>query len=155
MDSFRSDKCYGQKKTSITPNIDNLIKKGACFTQTVSSAPVTIPAISCIFTGQYPSKSVIRGGNRLKLNSEIPNFISLLKTCNYSTTAIIPKLLSLSGINDHFDNVIETPGHDGLYDGVGKKILEVFEEKKLHDPWFFYVHLLHHSHFHSFPLQHF
>ena len=142
VDSFRSDKCYGKEKTSITPNLDWLIEKGCCFDQTISSAPVTIPGVSCIFTGQYPSKSVIRGGNRLKLNPKLPNFISLLKNSDYSTTAIIPKLLSLSGVTADFDNVIETPGHDGLYDGVGKKILEVFEEKKLHDPWFFYVHLL-------------
>lgn len=64
-DSFRSDKCYGQKKTSITSNLDNLIKKDVCLTQTISSAPATISAISCIFTGQDPSKSVIRGGNHL------------------------------------------------------------------------------------------
>lgn len=64
VDSFRSDKCYGKEKTSITPNLDWLIEKGCCFDQTISSAPVTIPGVSCIFTGQYPFKSVIRGGNR-------------------------------------------------------------------------------------------
>ena len=27
IDSFRSDKCYNKNKTSVTPNIDSLIKR--------------------------------------------------------------------------------------------------------------------------------
>ncbi|EIJ66141.1 hypothetical protein BD31_I2198, partial [Candidatus Nitrosopumilus salaria BD31] len=33
IDSMRSDKCYGKNKTSITPNIDSLIKQGIYFSQ--------------------------------------------------------------------------------------------------------------------------
>lgn len=142
IDSFRADKCYGKEKTSITPNLDSLIKKGTYFTQTIGSAPVTIPSISCILTGQHPFKSIIRGGNRAKLNPNIPNFVSYLKNSDYYTLAIAPKILSLSGLTNDFDDTIEYPGHNGLYDGVGKTILSVFEEKKLKNPWFFYIHLL-------------
>ena len=142
VDSFRSDKCFGNKKTSITPNLDSLVNKGTIFPQTICSAPVTIPSVSCIFTGQHPFNAIIRGGNRAKLNPDIYNFISNLKSSGYSTTAIVSKLLKLSGLTDDFDQVIETPGHDGLYDGVGEKILSTFEEKKLGIPWFFYIHLL-------------
>jgi len=142
VDSFRADKCYGKEKTSVTPNLDSLIEKGAYFTQAISSAPVTIPAISCILTGQFPFKAIVSGGNRFKLNPNIRNFISHLKTSGYSTVAVLPKILSLSGLTNDFEDIIEYPGHNGLYDGVGKTILTVFEEKKLKNPWFFYVHLI-------------
>ena len=142
IDSFRADKCYGKEKTSVTPNLDSLIEKGTYFTQAISSAPVTIPAISSIMTGRYPFKAIISGGNRFKLNSNIPTFISHLKTSDYYTIAITPKILSLSGLTNDFEDVIEYPGHDGLYDGVGKTILTVFEDKKLKNPWFFYAHLV-------------
>lgn len=142
VDSFRTDKCFGRKKTSITPNLDLLIQNGVYFTQTISCAPVTIPSISSILTGQYPFKSIVRDGKRAKLNPDIHNFISHLKTSGYSTIAIIPKLLSLSGLADDFENINEYPGHDGLYDGIGEKTMSIFRGQKLKSPWFFYVHLL-------------
>ena len=46
IDSLRADKCFGDKKTSITPNLDSLIKNGTYFSQTICSAPVKIQAIS-------------------------------------------------------------------------------------------------------------
>jgi len=142
IDSFRADKFYGKEKTSVTPNLDSLIEKGACFTQAIGSAPVTVPAISCILTGRYPFSAIISGGYRYKLNSNIPNFVSRLKTSGYYTVAVAPKIVSLSGLTNDFEHVIEYPGHNGLYDGVGKTVLTVFEEKKLKNPWFFYIHLV-------------
>jgi len=142
IDSFRADKCYGTKKTSITPNLDSLIEKGTYFTQAIGNAPVTIPNIACILTGRYPFKSIISGGNRFKLNPNVSNIASSLKASNYNTIAITPKILSLSGLTNDFDHIIDYPGHNGLYDGVGKIIFEVFEGKKLKNPWFFYIHLI-------------
>jgi len=142
IDSFRADKFYGKEKTSVTPNLDSLIEKGSCFTQAIGSAPATVPAVSCILTGRYPYKAIISGGNRFKLNSNTPNFVSRLKTCGYNTAAVAPKIVSYSGLINDFEHVIEYPGHDGLYDGVGKTVLTVFEEKKLKNPWFFYIHLV-------------
>ena len=31
IDSFRADKFYGKEKTSVTPNLDSLIKEGVYF----------------------------------------------------------------------------------------------------------------------------
>ena len=33
VDGFRADKCFGDKKTSITPNIDSLIQNGILYIQ--------------------------------------------------------------------------------------------------------------------------
>ena len=54
IDSFRADKFFGDKKTSITPNLDKLICNGVYFSQMVSSAPSSLPAVSSILTGRYP-----------------------------------------------------------------------------------------------------
>ena len=50
IDSLRADKCHGEKKTSVTPNIDSLIENGTYFSQNITAAPSTIPSISSIFT---------------------------------------------------------------------------------------------------------
>ena len=54
IDSFRADKFFGVTKTSITPNLDKLTNEGVYFSQAISSAPASLPAISSIMTGLYP-----------------------------------------------------------------------------------------------------
>ena len=54
IDSLRQDKCLGKSKTSVTPNLDKLIQNGTFFNQIFSTAPVTMPSLSSIFTGLYP-----------------------------------------------------------------------------------------------------
>ena len=71
IDSFRSDKFYGPEKTSFTPNIDKLLKNGVYFSQTISSAPASIPAVSSIFTGLYPFQSLELNNNFYNLKKEI------------------------------------------------------------------------------------
>lgn len=142
VDSFRADKCYGNNKTSVTPNLDSLIEYGVYFLQAISSAPVTTPSISSILTAKFPFKSVMSSGNRFKLNSRIPTFIYYLKNLGYNTTALTPKILSLSGLTNDFTNNFTYPRHDGLNEGVGDQILNVFESEDLKEPWFFYIHLL-------------
>ena len=66
VDSLRSDKCYGQKKTSITPNLDNLIKKGVCFTQTVSSTPAYMESIANWTKSTRTSDDIGIGYNQYK-----------------------------------------------------------------------------------------
>ena len=61
IDSFRSDKCYDENKTSITPNIDSLIKQGIFFSQAISSVASTSSSMGSIFTGMFPFKGSIRG----------------------------------------------------------------------------------------------
>jgi len=42
IDSFRADKCIGDSKISITPNLDNLKNNGVSFSQTISTVATTI-----------------------------------------------------------------------------------------------------------------
>lgn len=142
VDSFRADKCYGKNKTSITPNLDSLIKQGTYFSQAISSAPVSIPSMSSVLTARFPFKAVMSSGNRFKLNSRIPTSVYYLKNLGYNTIALTPEILSLSGLTNDFTNNFTYPQHDGLNEGVGDQILNVFESEDLKEPWFFYIHLL-------------
>ena len=68
IDSLRADKFHGSKKTSVTPNIDNFIKKGAYFSETISSSDVTGICVGNIFTGMFSQKT---GIIQRKFNSKI------------------------------------------------------------------------------------
>ena len=54
LDSVRADKFHGDNKTSVTPNLDALVKKGAYFTQAISSTDATILSLSSFFNSSYP-----------------------------------------------------------------------------------------------------
>jgi len=69
IDGLRADQVYGQTKTSVTPNIDSLIKKGQYFTNTFSSVDGTILSLRTIFHSNFPIKT----GNRTKLTLEKNN----------------------------------------------------------------------------------
>ena len=59
-DSFRSDKFFGNNKTSKTPNLDLLLKNGTYFDQAISTADGTFLTMSSIFNGLYPFITGIR-----------------------------------------------------------------------------------------------
>ena len=71
VDSLRSDKFFGAKKSSLTPTIDKLIENGTYFDQTISSAASTILAVSSLLTGIYPFKLGL-GGTCLLYTSPSP-----------------------------------------------------------------------------------
>src|SRR3954471_3436754 len=57
-DQFRWD-CIGAmglNPMNLTPNLDQMAKRGVLFRQAISNQPVCAPARASIFTGQYPGK---------------------------------------------------------------------------------------------------
>ena len=144
IDSFRSDKFYGNNKTSITPNIDSLIKNGTYFSQTISHAPLTVPSFSSIFTGLYPFESVVRGEkNIFKINPNNITYIENLKDFGYSLYANLPKVFLYLGLEKIFESGIKTyESFENLYGGVGKQIIDRLNSKNLQEPWFYYIHLM-------------
>jgi len=142
IDSFNAEKFFGETKTSITPNLDYLIKNGSYFSKAITVAPTTIPAISSIFTGLYPFQSIKKTGKILKINDEIENYVEKLRDFGYSTHAIVPKIVSLVNLKSLFnDNIEEFDSFATLYDGVEEQILNKIDsdQKK---PWFCYIHLM-------------
>ena len=138
IDSFRADKFHGLEKTSVTPNLDSLIKKGVYFSNTIPSAPSTIPSICSIFTGNWPFKSITKTGVNYELDDKNSNYINRLNDLDYATIALIPKAFANSKITKDFDNSFTFNGGE-LHFGVGKQVIDVLDN--LTTPWFFYVHL--------------
>ena len=68
IDSLRQDKCLGKSKTSVTPTLDKLIRNGIFFNQNISTAPITVPSLSSIFTGLYPFECTTIDNNIFNLN---------------------------------------------------------------------------------------
>ena len=142
IDSFRADKFFGEKKTSITPTLDRLTNSGLYFSQAVSSAPSSLPAISSVLTGLYPFSSLSLQNKVYNLKQEIPTIGQRLYTEGYASYATIPKILTLMNLDNTFRNNIEFYADDlTLYDGVGERILERFDEINSEQPWFYYIHL--------------
>jgi len=141
IDSFRSDKCYGDKKTSVTPNLDKLIENGVYFSQTISSAPASIPAVSSILSGLFPFKSLNLENNVYNLKKNIPTIIEILKNDGYHTIATIPNILKLMNLSHIFNEIVFYDDQLTLYDGIGEKILKKFDDFKTNEPWVYYLHL--------------
>jgi arylsulfatase A-like enzyme len=138
IDSFRADKFYGKNKTSITPNLDSLIKQGIYFTQTINASPASIPAISSVLTAKWPFKAIIKGEKRHQLNRKFPNFVNRFNELEYNTIALTPQIFADSELTTDFNTSLRFEG--GLHDGVGQQIIDILE--KLEKPWFFFAHIL-------------
>ena len=57
IDSLRFDKTFGENKSSVTPNLDSLIRRGTSFTQAICTADHTGVSLGSLFTSLYPFKS--------------------------------------------------------------------------------------------------
>ena len=142
VDSFNTEKFFGNKKTSITPNLDKLIETGTFFSEAITSAPVTLPSISSIFTSKYPFESTTLDNNLFNLNQNIPNFIDELHSNKFSTYAILPEGIMHTNIPKLFHNGIFTyESFATLYDGIGDEIIQKLNSKSMKEPWFYYVEL--------------
>lgn len=141
IDGLRADRCYGEKKSSITPNIDKLIKNGTYFNQTISSGQSTIPSVSSIFTSLHPFESLVPDGNLFKISPKITTYVDTLQDEGYKTFAIVQDTLTHLGFQNIFGNNLVTYDHveKKLWSGLGNEILENLDFIKKHEPWFCYM----------------
>ena len=142
IDNFHAEKCFGETKTSVTPNIDLLIKNGTYFSHAITAAPSTCPSLSSIFTSHYPFESVIRDKKNYVLNPEIENYIANLKNFGYTTYAMVSQSITLYGIVKFFDNVTSYSTNSSVHDGYGDHIIQKLKSNNMDEPWFYYIHLL-------------
>ena len=141
IDSLREDKFVGKSKTSLTPNIEKLVKKGAYFSQAISSADVTGICLGNIFTGMFSQKT---GIIQRRFNSYIKTIFDILKDNNFHLYATVPNLTWFNQLVEKFDEVDTFYSanriQDGLAEGVGEKITKRLSSK-MKEPWIYYVHL--------------
>ena len=141
IDGLRADRCYGEKKSSITPNIDKLIQDGVYFKQTISSGQSTIPSVSSMFTSLHPFESLVPDGNLFKISPKISTYVDKLRDEGYKTFAIVQEPLTHLGFQNIFGDNLVTYNHaeKKLWSGLGNEILEDFNFIKKHEPWFCYM----------------
>lgn len=143
IDGLRADKFYGDIKTSKTPNLDSLIKKGTYFEQTISTADGTFLSLNSIFNAVFPFVTNIR---TRKLVFTDDNYLTNLINFDYHIYGLVPRLTSLKPLTGLFENEnntysAEPPNVLHLQDGLGNQILNMLNSSKMNEPWFYYIHL--------------
>jgi len=142
IDSLRYDKCFGEKKSSITPNIDSLIQTGTIFTNAICHVGSTGSSLASMFTALFPSKTGMSSESYQKLNPNVKSFIHFLQENNYNTHAASPPTIDALGLVDDFENKNSNyDNYESIFSGLGDRIIESFKLKKMKDPWFFYYHI--------------
>ena len=142
IDSFRSDKCFEINRKFKTPNLDNLIKNGVSFTNSITSSNSTGPAWFSWFTGMYPFNTK-KSENYQKIANSTHNYIRDLKKNGYHTFATMPSTAQHLGFTKEFDNEDAAYSiHSRLHTGLGDSILEKIESELFKEPWFYFIHIL-------------
>ena len=142
IDSLRVDKTFGENKSSVTPNLDSLIRKGAYFTQAICTSDQTGSSLGSLFTSLYPFKS---GISYFKFDHDVPNFFNLLQKENYTLHSFVPDLSFFKSLTKNFDkneyyvydkrdNWLQLAG------GLGSRILEKLDQ--INEPCFYFIHLM-------------
>ncbi len=110
IDTLRADHlhCYGDTEIE-TPNIDAVAKNGARFTQAFSPVPITLPAHSVIFTGEYPMATGMHDFSGNKLPASAVTLAEILRENGYTTAAFIGSAVldSRFGLNQGFDTYFD------------------------------------------------
>jgi choline-sulfatase len=140
IDSLRPDHlgCYGNTRRT-SPIIDALAARGVVFEQAVSQASWTVPSVTTLMTGTYPSvHDAFSWGSAI--SSSVPMLPRVLKRAGYRTAFMtshpaLPPIVSKLGLT--FDEV--------LHADTDKKVcLESlrFMERAGGEPVFVWLHLM-------------
>jgi choline-sulfatase len=90
LDTTRADHlgCYGNGNAR-TPAMDKLAQNGVLFSQTASTAPLTLPSHSSIMTGLYPTNHGVRLNGTNALSQQHVTLAEALSDQGYQTGAFI------------------------------------------------------------------
>jgi arylsulfatase A-like enzyme/Tfp pilus assembly protein PilF len=152
LDTLRADRVgvYGYK-TAHTPNLDSLAREGIMFERCYTPVPLTLPAHSSIFTGQYPLAHRVRDNGMYRLSGSAVTLAEEMKKKNYHTFAVIASfvLLAKFGLSQGFDVYDDSLDSHKMYNNytseiaasaVYAKFLQWFE-KNYRKRFFAWVHL--------------
>jgi len=94
VDTLRADHlgCYGFTLAR-TPAIDKLARESVRFTDAISSAPITMPAHSSIFTGLFPVAHGVRDNGAYALGENAVTLAERLRDAGYTTHAFVSALV--------------------------------------------------------------
>jgi arylsulfatase A-like enzyme len=142
IDGFRADRCFGEKKTSITPNLDKLIKNGIYFDKTIPSASMTFPSITSLMTSKYPFECLVEDKNLIVPRPDITNYFEKFSKKGYHIYSNNPKKIKYLGLENICSCVSkEYEDSKALNQKLGQTILEQLKSKAIQEPWLFYLHI--------------
>ncbi|MBW8002786.1 MAG: sulfatase-like hydrolase/transferase [Planctomycetes bacterium] len=120
MDTTRADflSCYGYEKNT-TPNIDALAAEAVLFENTISPAPMTLPAHSTLLTGTTPPYHGAHDNTNYILAETNVTLPEILKKNHFTTAGIISAIVidRNSGLGQGFDTYDDT--FDQTYSSIG------------------------------------
>jgi choline-sulfatase len=106
IDTLRADHigAYGDR-AAITPNIDELARRGTRFDQALAHAPLTFPSHASILTGQLPVVHGARDNGWEVLGAETLTVAERLKIFQYQTAAFVSSFILSAqfGLDRGFD----------------------------------------------------
>src|SRR5260221_2662494 len=90
LDTTRADRIHAYGFAGIeTPNFDRLAREGVLFEEAVAPAPLTLPAHSSIFTGQYPPAHGVRDNGGFFLDDKETTIAERLQARGYATGGFV------------------------------------------------------------------
>ena len=110
LDTLRADHLSAYGSTLVkTPALDRLAGEGTRFAHAMSSAPLTLPAHSSIFTGRFPPEHGVRDNGGFFLNPEQTTLAEMLKAKGFATGGFIAAFVldGKWGIDQGFDEYVD------------------------------------------------
>ncbi len=110
LDTTRADHlgAYGSK-TARTPHLDRLAQEGVLFEQAMTTAPLTLPAHSSMFTAKFPPEHGVRDNGGFFLGPEQETLAEVLKARGYATGGFVAAFVldSKWGIDQGFETYVD------------------------------------------------
>ena len=110
LDTTRADRLgpYGYPNAG-TPNLDALARDGVLFDHASTSAPITLPAHSSLFTGRFPPQHGVRDNGGYFLSDKEQTLAETLKARGYATGGFVAAYVldSKWGIAQGFDTYFD------------------------------------------------
>jgi arylsulfatase A-like enzyme len=90
VDTLRADHlgCYGYPAIE-TPNIDRLAREGILYENAITTAPLTLPAVTSIVTGAYPAQHGLRDNGAYHLEERWTTLAERFRDAGYATAAFV------------------------------------------------------------------
>lgn len=110
LDTTRADHIGAYGSTLVkTPAFDRLAREGTLFAQTMSSAPLTLPAHSSMFTGRFPPEHGVRDNGGFYLADTQTTLAEMLKARGFATGGFIAAFVldGKWGISQGFDQYFD------------------------------------------------
>ncbi len=133
----------------LTPNLDRILEPGALFTNAVSHAPFTTPAVASLLTGQYPCQNGVRLLLGQVCRPMTTTIATIARAAGYRTAGFPSTFIlnASTGLSRGFDEYRDID--DGHYSGRGgcwqtgdalNAALDGFLAKAGRDPVFAWLH---------------